>query len=202
MKIATMAPLAFLLCACGGRQELGPETPEEEQHVTSFEEAYGPAEQEPDEELTPLHGDDSGEMAEVLSGGSLEEEMGETSAGTFAPAETSTDPAGTMEVDAPDPEPPPFQGEIVSRKGKVVVIEGEGREPEVGASGSLLKYFEKQLGSFMTTGWLDVAGVKVKSVDVGKVTLAIFEFRSKIVVNGKKVDHFKKGNVVKLEFEE
>lgn len=96
----------------------------------------------------------------------------------------------------------PVQGSIVSRKGKKVIIEtDETYLPEEGAKGTLSKYFEKQVGPFATSGWLGIAEVTVKKVADGKLHLQIDEELSKMVVNGKKVNHFKKGNTVKLELE-
>jgi len=96
----------------------------------------------------------------------------------------------------------PLEGSLVSRKGKNVVIEVDHPDPPAaGAKGTLLKYFEKQVGPFATSGWLGIAEVTVKKVAGGKIHLVIDEELSKMVVNGKKVNHFLKGNKVKLDLE-
>ena len=96
----------------------------------------------------------------------------------------------------------PLEGSIVSRKGKKVIIESDHPDPPAaGAKGSLSKYFEKQVGPFATSGWLGIAEVTVTKSAGGKIHLKIVEELSKMVVNGKKVNHFKKGNKVKLDLE-
>lgn len=92
-----------------------------------------------------------------------------------------------------------YVGKVIARKGKNVSLKLEGSNlPSVGSEGSLLKFFQKKLGPFSTRGWLNVAGVKVKSAKGSKVRVRILEERSKIVVNGKRVNHFKKGTAIKL----
>jgi hypothetical protein len=90
---------------------------------------------------------------------------------------------------------PTFEGEILKKKGKKVVIKLSATTlPKVGAKGELLKFFKK----FMFSGWLNIAEVKVVRVKGQKVVLKILKKKSKMKVNGKKVRHFKKGVRVKL----
>jgi hypothetical protein len=105
------------------------------------------------------------------------------------------------EADEPAvPEPEPLTGTIVSRKGKVLTVTVDQAPPEAGAEGTLLKYFEKQILGMHTTGWLDIAAVKVKQVKENQLQLVIVEEHSQMTVNNKKVNHFQKGTTVKLEF--
>jgi hypothetical protein len=72
--------------------------------------------------------------------------------------------------------------------------------PPAGSKGQLYVHFEQDLPLLgHTTGWLGVADVTVKDAKNGSVTLTIDAEKSNITVNGKKVDHFKKGNQLKLE---
>lgn len=94
----------------------------------------------------------------------------------------------------------PLEGVLVSRKGKKVVIEVDHPDPPpAGEKAVLYKWFEKQIGPFASSGWLGIADVTITKVHEGKLTLKITEELSKIVVDGKKVNHFKKGAKVKLE---
>jgi len=136
--------------------------------------------------------------------------------GTVHKAEEPGPPEDTGDQPAPEPEPPPaavgeaeeqapahetgpVTGTIVSRKGKTLTVAVDQAPPEAGAEGTLLKYFEKQILGMHTTGWLDIAAVKVKQAKEGQVQLVIVEEHSQMTVNGKKVNHFVKGTTVKLE---
>jgi len=132
---------------------------------------------------------------------SVSPELAQSSVEGPVEGEPVTSPETAPETVA-QPEVVPLEGTLVSRKGKKVVIEVENPDPpEAGAKGTLLKYFEKQVGPFATSGWLAIAEVVVKKSAEGKIHLEIQEELSKMVVNGKKVNHFKKGNRIKLELE-
>jgi len=104
-------------------------------------------------------------------------------------------------VEPPAPEaPPPLEGILTSRKGKNVVVNlDEPVPPPDGSKAVLYKFFEKQLGPFATSGWLAIANVTVTGSDGSTVKLEIDEELSVMEVNGKKVNHFTKGTLVKLE---
>ncbi|MBW2263618.1 MAG: hypothetical protein JRG91_16775 [Deltaproteobacteria bacterium] len=117
-------------------------------------------------------------------------------------AEPEPEPESAPEASAQPDVVIPLEGSLVSRKGKKVVIEVDHPDPPAaGGKGTLLKYFEKQVGPFATSGWLAIAEVTVTKSAGGKIHLKIVELLSKMVVNGKKVNHFKKGNRIKLELE-
>lgn len=108
-------------------------------------------------------------------------------------------PPPPPEKAAPPPEAAAIEGKLASRAGKAVVIDAPG-SPAAGAKGKLYTHFEQDLPLLgHTSGWLGIADVTVKGVKAGKITLTINAETSNINVNGKKVDHFKKGNQVKLE---
>jgi hypothetical protein len=92
-------------------------------------------------------------------------------------------------------------GVITSRTGNVVVITVD-REytPESGVNATLYKYFEEEIFGMKTTGWLDVALVKVTAVKGKVITLEILKENSEIIKNGKKVNHFVPGKTIKLQW--
>jgi YD repeat-containing protein len=115
-----------------------------------------------------------------------------------------SEPAPAVVASPPAPVPAGgFTGDIVSRKAGLVVVRlTEGTPPPVDASGILAKYFEKQLFGSTITGWLDIAAVEVEGSSPKEIRLRITEDLSTVVVNGKQVDHFKKGQRVKLVLDE
>lgn len=185
--VAAIPILAFV--GCGG-PDMGPEYPEAEpagdrvddtsdrndDYLPSDElldENYGDAEHEPKPEPT---------AADTTS---------------QPPPETQPEPEPPAAEEPPAPEP--IEGVIVARKGKTVIVSTQGELPEVGKKGLLFKWFEQTLFGMTATGWLDIAAVTVKKAAGKKLTLAIDEEHSETVMNGKKVNHFKKKNKVKLE---
>ena len=160
---------AFLLWSCGG-DPIPPEPPPV------------PVEEEPVEETVPEEPEPEPEPAPVAEPEAVPEP--ETA------AETTAEPDIVV----------PVQGSIVSRKGKKVVIAVDHPDPPAaGEKGKLLKFFEKNVGPTTMSGWLVIADVIVKKSASGKIHLQIVEEISKMTVNKKKVNHFKKGNTVKLE---
>jgi outer membrane biosynthesis protein TonB len=118
---------------------------------------------------------------------------------TAKPAEPAAKAPEAPAKAAAQPEAAALEGTLASRTGKTVVIEAAG-SPTAGAKGALYVHFEQELPLLgKTQGWLGVADVTVKDVKGGKITLTVDQEKSKMTVNGKKVDHFKKGNRVKLE---
>lgn len=68
----------------------------------------------------------------------------------------------------------------------------------VGDKGELYKYFNRQTIFGNMKGTLGIADVKVVKVSGSSVYLKVLEEKSSIVINGKKKDHFVKGNKIKL----
>jgi hypothetical protein len=93
-----------------------------------------------------------------------------------------------------------FSGEIESKKGKTikVSVSDPANLPSVGTSGTLSKYFEEEILGFSTHGYIDIAEVEVISVSENIVTFSLIKELSEIKINGKKENHFKKGNIVKF----
>lgn len=118
------------------------------------------------------------------------------------PAPTS-EPSAAARVEPPPAEAkaaPEITGTIVSRKGTELTVDvAASPPPAAGVKGVLSRHFEQQLGPLSTSGWLVIADVVVKKASGGKVVLTIAEEKSTILVNGKKVDHFKGGTPIKIE---
>lgn len=176
------AAQAILAAGCGGAPHQ-PSEPVEEQNVLADQEP-GAAENEP----VPVVQQDTGG----------ESEPEPEPAASLDPKPV---PPAVEGVDEPAaaPETGSLTGTIVSRKGKVLTVTVDQTPPGAGAEGILLKYFEKQILGMHTTGWLDIAAVRVKQAKEGQLHLVIVEEHSQMTVNGKKVNHFQKGTTVKLE---
>lgn len=95
-----------------------------------------------------------------------------------------------------------FTGEIESKKGKTikVSITDPTNMPSEGITGTLSKYFEEEILGMSTHGYIDIAEVEVISVSGNVVTFSIIKELSEIKINGKKENHFKKGNIVRFEW--
>lgn len=93
-----------------------------------------------------------------------------------------------------------LNGQIESKKGKsiYVIITSVENLPALGAHGILSKYFEEEILGFNTHGYLDIAEVEVKDVEEGVITFSLIKELSNIKINGKKENHFKKGNIVRF----
>lgn len=74
--------------------------------------------------------------------------------------------------------------------------------PSEGDQGELLKYFESNLFGVKSTGWLSIAEVTVKSYNNESKILALQVDKelSEMKVNGKKKNHFAKGNLVRMKW--
>ena len=77
----------------------------------------------------------------------------------------------------------------------------QGEAPSKGTVCEMSKEFEQTLGKMTMKGWLGVATVKVLARNEDMIKLEILEEKSEITVNDEKVDHFKVGKVMKLEWE-
>ena len=85
------------------------------------------------------------------------------------------------------------------RNPKIKLTKGDW-EPAIGQVVEVTKYFETTIFGFSTTGWMNIASAKVISEDNDYVTIKVIEEKSEIKVNGKKKNHFEKGNQVKIEW--
>jgi hypothetical protein len=99
---------------------------------------------------------------------------------------------------------PPVQedvtGTLVSRTGSSLTVKlDHPPAPPLKARATLFKYFEKEIGGFKTSGWLEIAAVEVLKGSGMNLELSILEKRSVMTVNGKEVDHFAPGARLKLE---
>jgi hypothetical protein len=93
-----------------------------------------------------------------------------------------------------------LMGSIVSYAKKVVTVRvSEGTGPDKGTSATLSKRYEGQLGSFRTSGWLQIAEVTVEGTGA-TLRLKVVQEKSKMKVNGKPVNHFKPGTQVRMRW--
>ena len=94
-----------------------------------------------------------------------------------------------------------MQGIVKSHKGKnleLTVVKGSF--PPANTVCEMSKQFEEKLGKMTMSGWLGVAKIKVISSDEKNLKLEIIEEKSEITVNDEKVNHFKLGKMMKLEW--
>lgn len=93
-----------------------------------------------------------------------------------------------------------FTGEIESKKGKTikVSVSDPANIPSEGTTGTLSKYFEEEILGFSTHGYLDIGEVEVIDVTETEITFSLIKELSNIKINGKKENHYKKGNIVKF----
>jgi len=90
-------------------------------------------------------------------------------------------------------------GHIVAFNGTAVTVEVATKElPAKGAVGTLSKHFQTSIGSLKTSGWMEIASVKVEEASGKTLKLVVTRMKSKMTVNGKPVDHFKPKTKVKL----
>jgi hypothetical protein len=95
-------------------------------------------------------------------------------------------------------------GLIKSRLNDIVTVQYNPQEklPAKNTLGNFSKYFESVIFGFKTTGWLDIADVKVISCGKGILKLKILNEKSQMLINEEKVDHFAVGNKVKFIWKE
>ncbi len=184
MKTTCILTIAALFVACGPPPAPDYPEPDPEEHVAD----------QPEEPASP-----AGEASVD------EESAGDEAAPPLEPAEEPAAgppaPETVEEAAAEPPAPEPIEGTIVSHKAKLVIVSSDAALPAEGAQGTLYKFFEQELFGMKASGWLDIASVTVKKADAKKVHLEIVEEHSETMVNGKKMDHFKKGNLVKIEIQ-
>jgi hypothetical protein len=96
-----------------------------------------------------------------------------------------------------------LEGTIIARKGNVVTVQmtsSDGTDPQNGTVADMSKYFEEKMGNISMSGWLVVAKVEFVPTTHQNTDIKILEEKSEITVNGEKVNHFKVGKRVKLEW--
>ncbi len=94
-----------------------------------------------------------------------------------------------------------MQGIVKSHKGKKLELQVvKGQFPPANTVCEMSKQFEEKLGKMTMSGWLGVAKVKVISGNENTLKLEIIEEKSEITVNDEKVDHFKLGKMMKLDW--
>ncbi len=96
-----------------------------------------------------------------------------------------------------------LEATVVSRKGKIVelqLISQTGDAYATGTVADMSKYFEEKIGKMTMTGWLTVAKVKFIPTTRQNIMVEILEEKGEITVNDEKVDHFKVGKRMKLEW--
>ncbi|MFA5405341.1 MAG: hypothetical protein WC358_10440, partial [Ignavibacteria bacterium] len=93
-----------------------------------------------------------------------------------------------------------LNGEIQSKKGNTIKVSINSAEslPDVSATGTLSKYFEEEIFGMNTHGYIDIGEVEVIGITESEVIFTLVKELSKIKINGKKENHFKKGNIVKF----
>jgi hypothetical protein len=96
-----------------------------------------------------------------------------------------------------------LEATVIARKGKILTlkpISQSGESFENGMEADMSKYFEEKMGQMTMNGWLTVAKVKFIPTTHQNIDIQILEEKSDITVNGEKVDHFKIGKRMKLEW--
>jgi hypothetical protein len=96
-----------------------------------------------------------------------------------------------------------LEGTIVSHKGNVVTIHPTsftGTEATNGTIADMSKHFEEKMGNMTMSGWLVVAKIEFIPTTHQNTDIKILQEKSEITVNGEKVDHFKVGKRIKLEW--
>jgi hypothetical protein len=96
-----------------------------------------------------------------------------------------------------------LEGTIISRKGNVVTIRPTsftGTAATNGTVADMSKHFEEKMGNMTMSGWLVVAKVEFIPTSHQNTDIKILEEKSEITVNDEKVNHFKVGKRIKLEW--
>lgn len=75
-----------------------------------------------------------------------------------------------------------------------------GWVPPIGKIVEVSKKFETTIFGAKTTGWIGIATAKVVIEQDDILVLKIIEEKSEMVINGKKKNHFEKGNEIKMEW--
>jgi hypothetical protein len=96
-----------------------------------------------------------------------------------------------------------LEATVISRKGNLVALKLDTQSGDVFENGTVAdmsKYFEEKLGNMQMSGWLGVAKVEFVPTTSQNVSIKILEEKGEITVNDEKVDHFKPGKRMKLEW--
>lgn len=96
-----------------------------------------------------------------------------------------------------------LEGTVVKRNGNVVTLytdATEGDAPAAGTKADMSKHFEEKFGNMNMSGWLGVATVEIVRMDKEITEVRIIKEKSEITVNDEKVDHFKVGKRMKIEW--
>lgn len=111
---------------------------------------------------------------------------------------------GTMVYGQCDSTEHVMSGKLITNTSRNVKIELEDETdlPRMGQTGTLSKYFESNLFGFKSTGWLTIATIEIVSYnwDTHAMTVKVIEEQSEMIINGKKKNHFERGNLVKFEW--
>jgi hypothetical protein len=96
-----------------------------------------------------------------------------------------------------------LEATILSRKGNTLELDPSsfsGEDYQTGTLADMSKHFEEKMGNMTMEGWIGVAKVKFIPTMRQNIEVEILEETSEITVNGEKVDHFKPGKRMKLEW--
>lgn len=96
-----------------------------------------------------------------------------------------------------------LEATILSKKGNIIelqLISKTGDDFQNGTEADMSKYFEEKMGNMNMSGWLGVAKVKFIPTTRQNIAIEILKETSDIVVNGEKVNQFKIGKRMKLEW--
>jgi hypothetical protein len=172
------------------------------------DEPASPAAPEPEAVPEPSAATDNSEQP-VAEPVATAQPQAETDSPEKPPSVAETPPAPPAE---PTP-PPEIEGQLVARTKNVVRVKLSGElRPEKDQSLKLLRFFSGKAGDkspigalagifgakVSVSGWVNIAEVRVTKVDGAVVTLEIEKEDSKVVVNGKRVNHFTPGAKLKL----
>ena len=96
-----------------------------------------------------------------------------------------------------------LEATVISRKGNIVELHPTrftGQDYATGTIADMSKHFEEKMGNMTMQGWLVVAKVEFIPTARQNIEIKILEEKSEITVNGEKVNHFKPGKIMKLEW--
>jgi len=92
-----------------------------------------------------------------------------------------------------------YTGAVLHKSGATVTIRLDAASGlNAGAAVSVYKFFTREILGMKTSGWLHAAEARLISLNGDVATVTIAEEKSKMTVNGKKVDHLTAGTKVKL----
>jgi hypothetical protein len=92
-----------------------------------------------------------------------------------------------------------YTGSVLHKSGPAVTIRlDDASGITAGITVSVYKFFTREILGMKTSGWLHAAEARLISINGGVAKIRIAEEKSKMMVNGKKVDHLTTGTKVKL----